>query len=107
MGLERAELLRPKRLHLVEPGMERNERLGAKPVQAKPRVVLDRLHVDQAAGPEDAQVPAHRGAAHVCPHGQFPGQTGTLAKRVDDLPTSGVGQGGQRRVEIIHLSINY
>jgi hypothetical protein len=57
--LERAELLVPVRLKLVEPGLERRDGLGPEAEDAQPCIVRHALVGDQTRLEENPQVPAH------------------------------------------------
>src|SRR5205823_8062266 len=61
---ERAELLGPERLDLVEPGLQRDQAVAAEPVHARSRVVLAHLHIYEAAGPQHAEMVAHGRPPH-------------------------------------------
>ena len=68
---ERAELIGPERPHVVEPGLQGDERLRTQAVDVNARVVLDPLLLDQAAGPEHPQVAVQVGVGNYTIKGTF------------------------------------
>jgi hypothetical protein len=93
MGLERTKLVGPERLHLVEPGLKGNKRLGTQPVYAKAGIGIGwfLFDFDQAAGSKYAQVPAHRWTADCSSRGKFAGPARTFAEKFHHLAPRGVG----------------
>ena len=104
--LEGAELFRPRRLHLVQPRLQGDEAGGTKAVETAPGVVDQGVHLHQAALAQDAEVAAEGGAGHLDVVGQVAGPARPTLQHVDHPPTGGVGQGGQRRVQVINDSVN-
>jgi len=106
MGFEGPELFGPERLHLVEPGLEGAEGLGAQPVDAKASVVgnplLFNFNFDEAAGPEHSQVAAHGGTAHRAGLGKFASPARTFPEQFHHLTPGGIGQCSERGIKIIH-----
>ena len=104
--LEGAELFRPRRLHLVQPRLQRDKAGGPKPVETAPGVVDQGVHLHQAAPAQHAEVAAEGGAGHLDVVGQVAGPARATPQHVDYPAPGGVGQGGQRGVQIINDSVN-
>jgi hypothetical protein len=100
MRLERAELLGPERLDLVQPGLQSNERLGPQAIHPQSRVVVDELGFDEAALAQDPQMAAHRRTAHADGGGELAGALGTTAEEVDDRAPRGVGERGKGDIDL-------
>ena len=101
---ERRELLRPERLDLVEPGLQHEELLGPEPVHPLAGVGGRGRGFDQTAEAQDPEVTAHRGARHSDPVGELAGASRAVAQQLDDAPAGGVGEGGERRVDVGHAA---
>jgi len=104
VSLEGVELVGPKRLYLVEPHLEVDERLWEQPVHAQARVVFDLLlfypDLDEAAGPQYPQMPAHGRPAQRASGRQLTGPARTFSKQFHHLAPGGVGQSSERGVKI-------
>ena len=59
--LEGLELLGPAGLDLVQPGLDRRDRLRPQPEHPRPRVPLQSLVLDDQGREENPQMPAHGG----------------------------------------------
>ena len=104
MSFERAQLVPPVRLYLVEPRLEVDERLWEQPVHSQACVVFDLLlfylDLDEAAGPQYPQVPTHGRPAQRASGRQFTGPPRTFSKQFHHLTPGGVGQSSERSVKI-------
>jgi hypothetical protein len=105
--LERAELLGPEGVHLVEPRLQRHEVLGAQRVHAAAGVVFEHLHVDETSCAQHLEVPAHRGAGHAGAGSELAGPAWALAQHLDDVTSSRVRKSDEGGVKIVHATVNH
>jgi hypothetical protein len=97
MSLERAQLVVPVRLKLIEPGPECGHRLRSKPEDANPRV-LGRTFVGHHAGlQEDTQVLARRSRRQARLFGEFTSEPRPGAQKLHDREPGGIGKGMEQR----------
>src|SRR5918994_1677205 len=91
VSLEGRELLHRVRLELVEPALDRCDRLRPQPKHPRPSVLWWALVGDDSRLEQDAEVPAHgrcRGARCRC---ELAGAKRAAAQKLDHLLTSLVG----------------
>ena len=99
MLLERPELLGPERFDLVEPGLQRDERLRAQSIHPEASVFVDELGLDEPALTQHPQVTAHRGTAHADARGQLACPLRPGSEKVDDRPPGRIRKRRERHVD--------
>ena len=87
-------------LHLVEPGGQPDEAVRVEGVDASAGVVGIGGDLDDAVRVEDAEVPAGRSRRCAEVGGDVTGAQWTVAEQFDDPATGGLGQSGERRVDL-------
>jgi len=92
---------------LVEPRLQGLEAVRAEPIEAASRVICECVDVHEPGLTQHAKVSAERGTGHLDVVRQIAGPTGPTSQRVDYSTARRVGQGGQRRVQIINDNVNY
>jgi len=97
---ESPQLIGPEIFNLVHPVAKLLERLSSKLQQPRSRIILDHLGFYETRGPQNSQVAAHRGAAHIEHIRYLAGTQGTRAQQFDNGTARWVCQGRQSLVKI-------
>ncbi len=92
VSLERAQLVVPVRLELIEPRLERDDRLGSEAEDPNPGVLGYAFVGDDPGFEEHAQMLAHCRCRQTGRLGEFPGTPGADAQELHDAETSRVRQ---------------
>jgi hypothetical protein len=111
MVLERRKLLIPVRLQLIEPRLQRHDRMWPQAEVPQPCITRRPLVDHDPSLQEYPQMSAHRWGRHSDGGREFPGPTRSLAEHFHDLAPGWVGQGleyeghiGLGRPIIAHIS---
>jgi hypothetical protein len=97
--LEGTELLVPVGLQLVEPGLERQHRLGTEPEHPSAGVLGQSLVGDDPGVQQDPEVPTHRGGRRAEGVGELAGAARPLTEQLDDLAPDSVSEGLEECVD--------
>jgi hypothetical protein len=101
MGPEATELVGPERLDLIEPRLQRQDRLGPQLVEPPPGVGVVGPGLDEPAPPQHAQVPAHGRRGHADVGGEVAGRSRAEPEQIDDPASGRVGQRGEGEIQVV------
>src|SRR6516162_7559574 len=100
------QLLAPVSLHLVEPRLDGDDRIGTQAEHTHPRVI-GRALIDHDAGIEQhSQVPAHSRTGYSCRVGNLPRPPRTFAQQLHNVASSWVGQRLEHRSDVVKHTHN-
>src|SRR6516162_2938414 len=100
------QLLTPVRLHLVEPRLDGDDRIGTQAEHAHPRVI-GRALIDHDAGIEQhSQVPAHSRTGYAGRVEILPRPPRTFAQQLHNVASSWVDQPLEYRSDVVKHSHN-
>lgn len=102
-----AQLVRPERLDLIEPGPQGDKGLSPQPVNANPSIPISTDDLDEPTGTQHPQMPAHGGPGHSHGIGKLPGPPRPDPQHVDNPPPRRVGERRQHPVQILTHVHNY
>jgi hypothetical protein len=101
VSLERLELLAPVGLELVEPRLERDDRLRAQPEHPRPGIVRQPLVGDDPDLQQHAQMAAHRRRRHPRRIGELARASRPRAEKAHDGAPGGISEGNEERCDLL------